>query len=249
MPPPSRRPGWGARATVLVVDDEADVVDLVRLWLGRAGKSVLVAEDGLRALALARAQRPNLIVLDLMLPQMSGQEVCRQLRADPETSAIPIIMLTARGETQQRIAGLEIGADDYLTKPFSPRELLLRIEALLRRAQPTDRQREAIVETGDFRIDKGSFRVSVAGRPVELTTTEFKLLTMLIERRGRTLSRDTLLREVWGYHTALDTRTVDTHVRRLRAKLGAPHAAHLETGRGDGYRFTAVPHDPTQSRG
>ncbi|MBV9656683.1 MAG: response regulator transcription factor [Verrucomicrobia bacterium] len=226
-------------ARVLLVDDEPDVADLVRYRLQGAGHEVMVASDGLTALRLARERRPDLLVLDLMLPQMSGQEVCRQLKSDPETASIPIIMLTARGQPAERIAGLEIGADDYVTKPFSPRELLLRVGAVLRRVRAGEgsgARREAALEVGEFQIDKGAFEVRLAGRRLELTTTEFKLLCLLIERRGQTQSRERLLSDVWGYENAIDTRTVDTHVRRLREKLG-PHAASIETSRGAGYRF------------
>ena len=225
-------------ARVLVVDDEPDVIDLVRHRLQGAGHSVLVASDGLSALRLAGEERPDLIVLDLMLPQMSGQEVCRQLKRNPETAAIPVVMLTARGEPLDRVAGLEIGADDYVTKPFSPRELLLRVEAVLRRVRAGGAQRDAIVECGEFRIDKGNFQITLSGRRLELTTTEFKLLCLLIERRGKPQSRERLLHDVWNYENAMDTRTVDTHVRRLREKLGS-HAGMIETLRGEGYRFTA----------
>lgn len=233
-------------ACVLLVDDEPDVVDLVRYRLQGAGHTVLVAGDGLTALRLARERRPDILVLDLMLPQMSGQEVCRQLKRDPETAAIPVIMLTARGQPAERIAGLEIGADDYVTKPFSPRELLLRVEAVLRRARAAGERRDALVAVDEFHIDKGAFEIRLAGRRLELTTTEFKLLCLLIERRGKTQSRERLLYDVWGYENAIDTRTVDTHVRRLREKLG-PHAARIETARGEGYRFTVAVSDPKPS--
>lgn len=230
-------------ATVLVVDDEPDVVDLVRYGLGRAGHEILVAADGRSALRIARERRPDLIVLDLMLPQLSGQEVCRELKADPETANIPVLMLTAHGLPGERVAGLELGADDYVSKPFSPRELVLRVGAILRRAQGAAEQRgrDAVLTVDSFRVDKGRFELTVDGQRLDLTTTEFKLLCLLIERRGRTLSRDTLLLDVWGYTNAIDTRTVDTHVRRLREKLGPAHAGRIETLRGEGYRFTAHP--------
>ena len=169
---------------------------------------------------------------------MHGEEVCRQLRADRETASIPILMLTAKGDPADRIAGLEIGADDYLGKPFSPRELILRVEAILRRARAAEERREAMLEVDGFRINKGDFEITLDGRKLDLTTTEFKLLCLLIERRGKVLTRDALLTDVWNYTTAIDTRTVDTHVRRLREKLGPAHSARIETVRGEGYRFT-----------
>ena len=192
----------------------------------------LVSSDGLEALALARDRRPDLIVLDLMLPQMSGEEVCRRLKSEPDTATIPVLMLTAKAQPAERVAGLEIGADDYITKPFSPRELVLRVNAVLRRVQGAAKRNDQ-VEIGDFCIDRGSFEISLAGRKLDLTTTEFKLLNVLLERRGRTQSRETLLFDVWGYTNAMDTRTVDTHIRRLRDKLGED-AARVETIRGEG---------------
>ena len=235
MADPTARP-----PVVLVVDDEPDVVDLVRYRLRGAGMTVLVATDGLGALKAAREHRPDLVVLDLMLPHMNGEEVCRQLRADRDTAAIPVLMLTAKGEPTDRIAGLEAGADDYLSKPFSPRELILRAEAILRRARAAEERREANLEVDGFRINKGDFEVTLDGRKLDLTTTEFKLLCLLIERRGKVLTRDALLTDVWNYTAAIDTRTVDTHVRRLREKLGPAHSGRIETVRGEGYRFTTL---------
>lgn len=226
-------------ATLLVVDDETDVVDLVRYKLNGAGFNVLTADNGLDALRLAREHRPDLIVLDLMLPEMSGEEVCRQLKREPDTTAIPVLMLTAKGQASDRIAGLEIGADDYISKPFSPRELVLRVEAVLRRVRGAERRADQ-VSIGEFVIDRGNFEITMDGQKLELTTTEFKLLTLLLERRGRVQSRETLLFDVWGYTNAIDTRTVDTHIRRLREKLGA-NAGRIETLRGEGYRFLTTP--------
>ncbi len=225
--------------TVLIVDDEADVVDLVRYKLRGAGFDVLTAATGLEALGTARRHRPDVIVLDLMLPEMSGEEVCRELKKEPDTATIPVLMLTAKGQPAERIAGLEIGADDYITKPFSPRELVLRVEAVLRRVRGAERRGELMTVSG-FVIDRGNFEISLDGQKLDLTTTEFKLLYLLLERRGRTQSRETLLFDVWGYTNAIDTRTVDTHIRRLREKLGI-HAARIETLRGEGYRFSALP--------
>ncbi len=226
------------QATVLIVDDEVDVIDLVRYKLRGAGCETLVATDGLSALQIARERRPDLVVLDLMLPEMNGEEVCRQLKSHPDTAAIPVLMLTAKGLPDERITGLEIGADDYVSKPFSPRELVLRIQAVLRRVRAGERRSERI-QIDNFCIDKGSFEILLDGEKLDLTSTEFKLLCLLMERRGRTQSRDTLLFDVWGYTSAIDTRTVDTHIRRVREKLGAS-AARIETLRGEGYRFSTA---------
>jgi two-component system phosphate regulon response regulator PhoB len=223
-----------ANKRILVADDEPDVLTLVSNNLQGAGFNVTKAEDGLTALNQARATLPSLIVLDLMLPEMSGLEVCKVLKKEPQTSQIPIIMLTAKAEEVDRIVGLELGADDYLTKPFSPRELVLRVKSVIRRAagatEPND-----FLNLGDIRVDRSRYEVTVKGKRIEFTATEFKLLTMLIERRGRVQSRDTLLNDVWGYESVIDTRTVDTHIRRLREKLGNS-ADCIETIRGFGYR-------------
>lgn len=224
------------QVTVLVVEDEPDVVDLLRYNLNRAGFNVLIANAGNTGLELARKHRPDVTVLDLMLPGMDGLSVCRALKSDPQTHDLGILMLTAKGAPQDRVAGLEIGADDYVAKPFSPRELVLRVEALARRV--THSNRSDLVEVDGFKVDKGSFEIRIDGEKMDLTTTEFKLLTLLIERRGKTQSRETLLYDVWGYQNMIDTRTVDTHMRRLREKLGS-NAARIETVRGEGYRFTA----------
>jgi DNA-binding response OmpR family regulator len=220
---------------ILVVDDEPDALELIAFNLKNAGLEVLTAENGDQALRLARAQLPDLILLDLMLPEVDGLEVCKILRRDPATSAIPIIMVTAKAAEMDRVLGLELGADDYVTKPFSPRELVLRVKNLLRRRQaaetPTDR-----ISVGDLSIDIPRHLVTVQGRAVELTATEFRLLSVLAQRRGRVQSREQLLRDVWNYETIIDTRTVDTHMRRLREKLG-PAARYLDTVRGVGYRF------------
>jgi len=222
------------RETILVVDDEADVLDLVRYHLNRAGFDVDVASSGTAALLAARQRRPDAIVLDIMLPQMSGTEVFRKLKLEIDTAQIPVLMLTAKGLLSERIAGLELGVDDYITKPFSPRELVLRVQNLLRRIRET--RTSAVVEVDGFCLNKSNFEITVQGRRLELTTTEFKLLATLVERRSRTLSRETLLQDVWGYENAIDTRTVDTHVRRLREKLGGA-ASRIVTVRGEGYRF------------
>ena len=222
---------------VLVIEDEDDVLDLVRLNLTRAGFLVRIERNGLAGLQAARREPPDVIVLDLMMPEMSGEEVCRELKNDEATADVPILMLTAKASSEERIAGLELGADDYLTKPFSPRELVLRVEAVLRRTQAAGKM--DIVKIGPFEWDRGTFAIRMDGTKLDLTSIEFKLLAMLMENRGRSVERDVLLRDVWGYRNFIDTRTVDTHMRRLRNKLG-DHADWLETVRGEGYRFRAL---------
>jgi len=221
--------------TILIVDDEQDVLDLLVYNLQKAGFRVNSARDGLTALQKARNEIPSLIILDLMLPQLDGTEVCRQLKADPKTFHIPIIMLTAKAEEVDRVVGLELGADDYVTKPFSPREIVLRVKTVLRRATSKNVPVE-VLKVHDLTVDIGKHEVSHKGKVIELTITEFKLLTTLMERRGRVQSRDRLLTDVWGYEGDVDTRTVDTHMRRLREKLGKA-AEYIETVRGVGYRF------------
>ncbi len=224
-----------AKKKILVADDEEDVLELVSRNLLAAGFKVLKADNGKDALAQARDAHPALIVLDLMLPGISGLEVCKTLRADPATKQIPIIMLTAKAEEIDRIVGLELGADDYITKPFSPRELVLRIKSVMRRAADAGEPQE-ILHLGEIEVDRVRHEVRVKRKPIEFTATEFRLLALLIERRGRVQSRDVLLNEVWGYESAIDTRTVDTHIRRVRDKLGAS-ADCIETVRGFGYRI------------
>lgn len=222
---------------ILVVDDEPDALELISFKLKEAGYVPVTALDGVRAVELARTDPPELVVLDLMLPRIDGLEVCKILRRDPATASVPIIMLTARAAEMDRIVGLELGADDYVTKPFSPRELVLRIKKLLSRAQKTD-EPAAHLRFGMLDIDSSRHEVKVQDEPVALTATEFKLLELLARRRGRVQTRDRLLQDVWGYDNPIDTRTVDTHMRRLREKLG-PAADCLETIRGVGYRFRA----------
>jgi two-component system phosphate regulon response regulator PhoB len=223
------------KAKILVVDDEPDAVELIQFNLKSAGYDVASASDGAEALKKARALLPSLIVLDLMLPEVDGLEVCKILRRDPLTSGIPIVMLTAKAGEVDRVLGLELGADDYVTKPFSPRELVLRIKRLLRK-DPESEGTKTRLKIKDLFIDVPAHRAEIKGKLVDLTATEFKLLTLLAQRRGRVQSRDKLLQDVWGYDSLIDTRTVDTHMRRLREKLGS--AAHyLDTVRGVGYRF------------
>jgi two-component system phosphate regulon response regulator PhoB len=222
--------------TILVVDDEQDVLDLVVYNVRKAGYKAVWATDGQAALQKARDELPSLVVLDLMLPKMDGTEVCKLLKSDAKTAHIPIIMLTAKAEEMDRVVGLEIGADDYITKPFSPRELLLRIRLILKRTRGESKPTE-ILKFGELVLDTARHGVTVKNKEVILTATEFKLLSTLMERRGRVQTRDRLLADVWGYEGDIDTRTVDTHVRRLREKIGAA-ADYIETVRGVGYRFT-----------
>src|SRR6266704_796924 len=221
------------RPKILVVDDEPEAVELLEFNLRQAGYEVVAAADGAEALKKARAVLPGLIVLDLMLPEVDGLEVCKMLRRDPATAAIPIIMLTAKAAEIDRVLGLELGADDYLTKPFSPRELVLRVKKILQRGRSEESES---LKFDDLLIDVPRHLVSWRGKKIDLTATEFKLLTVLAQRRGRVQSRDHLLRDVWEYNSLVDTRTVDTHMRRLREKLG-PAAKYLDTVRGVGYRF------------
>jgi two-component system phosphate regulon response regulator PhoB len=223
--------------TVLLVEDERDIADLVRYHVEKAGMRFVHAADGGAALRLARAERPDVALLDLMLPGLDGLEVCRQLRGDAATRRLPIIMLTARGEEVERVVGLELGADDYVVKPFSPRELLARIRAVLRRVEGPEPP-VAGRTTGDLHVDEARHAVTVGGRPVELTAKEFGLLAALMRVDGRVLSREQLLETVWGYANAaeIESRTVDVHIRRLRAKLGA-EARRIVTVKAIGYRF------------
>jgi two-component system phosphate regulon response regulator PhoB len=220
---------------ILVVDDEPDAVELIAFNLKAAGFAVVTAGDGAEALRKVRSHAPQLIVLDLMLPEIDGLGVCKLLRRDPATATIPILMLTAKAAEVDRILGLELGAEDYVTKPFSPRELVLRIKKILERGQPADARHERLT-LGDLVIDVPRHLVTVRSKRVDLTATEFKLLHLLAERAGRVQTRDQLLKDVWDYDVAIDTRTVDTHMRRLRVKLG-PAGKHLDTVRGLGYRF------------
>ena len=220
---------------ILVVDDEPEAVELIEFNLKQSGYTVGTAADGADALKKARSQPPDLIVLDVMLPEMDGFEICKTLRLDPSTTKVPIIMLTAKAAEIDRVLGLELGADDYLTKPFSTRELLLRIKKILARGQFSE-QAENLLRFGDLAIDTPRHVASWREKPFDLTATEFKLLTVLAQRAGRVQSRDQLLRDVWEYDSLIDTRTVDTHMRRLREKLG-PASKHLDTVRGVGYRF------------
>lgn len=231
------QPAGGER--VLVVDDEPDIVALVAYHLAKSGYRVSTATTGAEALDRARQDQPALIVLDLMLPDMSGFDVLGIIRAEEPIADTPVLMLTARREEQDRIRGLTLGADDYLTKPFSPQELILRVSAILRRTQARSRG-ESIVRIGLLRIDRNAHTVTVADEPVDLTPTEYKLLLLLVERKGRVQARANLLETVWDAAPDIQTRTVDMHVQRLRTKLGRAGDL-IETVRGFGYRISAKP--------
>jgi two-component system phosphate regulon response regulator PhoB len=235
---PSVLPALGAGERILVVDDEPDITALVAFHLAKNGFRVSTAANGQDALHAVIDEHPSLIVLDRMLPGMSGDDVLATIRATAASRDIPVLMLTARKEELDRVRGLTLGADDYLTKPFSTQELVLRVSAILRRARGTETNGD-IVTVGILQIDRGQHHVTAAGRPVEVTATEFKLLLTLAQRRGRVQSRAQLLEDVWDAAPDVQTRTVDMHVQRLRAKLGAA-ADLIETIRGFGYRLRAV---------
>lgn len=222
-------------ARILVVDDEPDVLELVVFHLKKEKYKVAIADNGDKALKIAREQVPNLIILDLMLPGISGLEICQLLKQNPKTTEIPILMLTARAGEEDRVRGLELGAHDYVTKPFSPRELVLRVNNLLSLKQ-SDRKSIKVIEKGPFYLDTIKHQANVNGNNINLTITEFKLLCLLTNRADEVQTRETLLRDVWGYEPTIDTRTVDTTIQRLRSKIGKA-ANHIETIRGIGYRY------------
>jgi two-component system phosphate regulon response regulator PhoB len=220
---------------ILVVDDEPDLLELVRFHLSQAGFEVDTARDGRQCLEAVRRRRPSLLVLDWMLPDLPGTDVCRQIRSDARLRDLPILMLTAKAEEVDRVVGFELGADDYVTKPFSPRELTLRVSAILRRAsgEPTPSE---VLERGSITLDRERHRCLVRGEEVVLTAKEFRLLEALMSRPGRVLSRQRMLDEVWGSDITVTERTIDTHLKRLREKLGVA-GDEIETVRGVGYRF------------
>jgi len=225
---------------VLIVDDESDLVATLEYTLQKEGyqtRTALTGRGGLEA--VAKSPKPNLILLDLMLPDISGTEVCKQLRSNETTADIPIVMLTAKCDEIDRVVGFEVGADDYVTKPFSVRELMLRVRAIMRRSV-RDSQNNQTIEFGPLKLDRDAHRVWVKGEEIALTALEFKLLAAFVSRRGRVQSRDALLSDVWGIDAEVTTRTVDTHVKRLREKLGAL-GSYIETLRGVGYRFRDQP--------
>ena len=233
-------PRMSKQKKILVVDDEPDALELLEYYLRQAGYIIMLAEDGRQALIKARNESPHLILLDLMLPEIDGLKVCKTLKQDKATCDIPIIMVTAKAAEIDRVLGLELGADDYVTKPFSPRELVLRVSNLLNRNKKDPSAPPKLV-IGDLTIDPARHLVLVKGNRIDLTATEFKLLATLAGRQGRVQDREQLLRDVWDYDNYIDTRTVDTHMRRLRSKLGTA-AVFLETVRGVGYRFLDEEH-------
>jgi DNA-binding response OmpR family regulator len=225
---------------ILIVEDDRDIAELLQRYLTRAGHVTDALADGSEALAFIRSRVPDLVILDLMLPGVDGLEVCRALRQGAATRGLPIIMLTARSEESDRIAGLDLGADDYVTKPFSPSELVARVGALLRRAQRWAESGSAVLTYGPLELDRERHLVTDRGRAVQLTAKEFLLLEYFLQHRGRVLSRDLLLTDVWGYRYTGGTRTVDVHVRRLREKIPALGEA-IETVKQFGYRLTDPP--------
>jgi two-component system, OmpR family, phosphate regulon response regulator PhoB len=224
-------------ARILVVEDERDIAALIAYHLTKEGYRVRTAEGGQEALELVSAERPDLLLLDLMLPGFSGYEVLQEMKRRPDLGEVPVVVLTARRDEADRVMGLELGADDYVTKPFSPRELVLRVSAVLRRAQsPAVGAGGRTLRAGGIVVDLNALRVAVDDDELELTPTEYRLLVTLLERRGRVQSRQQLLENAWDIHARIETRTVDMHVQRLRTKLGE-HGAMIETVRGFGYRF------------
>jgi two-component system phosphate regulon response regulator PhoB len=223
---------------ILIIEDEVDLAELLAFHLRQEGFTVTVANDGQQGLRQALAEPPALVVLDLMLPGLLGTEICRRLRGVAATAAVPVLMLTARGDESDRVVGFEVGADDYVTKPFSVREVVLRIKALLRRSTQIQGETAGgrILHFGPLQIDPDRHRVLNNGSEIELTSTEYKLLLILAERQGRLQTREVLLTEVWGYNYVGDTRTVDTHITRLRGKLGTAGDL-IRTVRGFGYKL------------
>jgi len=227
--------GVMAREKILVIEDEPDIAEVLQYNLEKEGFDVETARRGDTGFDAVRRDNPDLILLDLMLPGIDGLELTRMLKRDPLTSRLPIVMITARGEEVDRIVGLELGADDYISKPFSPREVVLRVKAVLRRFQHEESAVERI-EVGGIELDVSGHQLRVRGKEMPLTATEFRLLRLLLERCGRVQTRGQLLSDVWGYAEDIDSRTVDTHIRRLRRKLG-PEAERIETVIGVGYRL------------
>lgn len=225
--------------TIAIVEDESNIVELIKYNLDREGYKTISANNGRKGLEMIKQELPDLVILDLMLPELDGLSVCKQLRSDPQTKSIPIIILTAKSEEADRVLGLEMGADDYVTKPFSPRELVARVRAVLRRSGAADEEEPEVIENGVIRIDLRQHLVKVRGVEVELTPKEFDFLKLLLLNPGRAFTREFLLEHLWGYEYFGDTRTVDVHVRRLRQKIEEDPAnpEYLETVRGVGYRF------------
>ncbi len=229
--------------TILVVDDEEDLRKVLDFNLSNQGYETLLASTGQEALDLARAHVPDLVLLDVMLPDMQGTQVCQRLKQDADTREIPIVMVTARGEEIDRVVGFELGVDDYVVKPFSVRELMLRVRAVLKRTADTEEEEgddQLTLRFGAIELDRARHRVWIDGEETRLTATEFRLLETFLSRRGRVQTRDVLLQDVWGAEINVTPRTVDTHVKRLREKLG-DHGSYIETVRGVGYRFAEAP--------
>jgi len=238
---PSRIASETSEATqrkILVVDDEEDVTSLVGYHLRSKGYRVEVINDPSLIMGRARTFQPDLVILDVMMPDINGMQICRMLRADPKLRRVPVVFLSAKTEEIDRIKGLEVGGDDYVCKPFSPKELILRVQTIFRRLdESSEEHRGVVIQIGRVSLDVDHHRVTVSGDLIELTATEFRLLKVLMERKGRVQARDHLLLNVWNYETEIETRTIDTHVRRLREKLGL-EASLIETVRGVGYRMT-----------
>jgi phosphate regulon transcriptional regulator PhoB len=242
--PGAGQPGRQRLGRVLLVEDEQDVAELIRYNLTKEGYDVFLSGNGNEALRLAREHRPDVLLLDIMVPQLNGWEVCRRLKKDPDLAQIPVIMVSGRVEEGDKVLGFEVGADDYVTKPFSPRELIARIRAVLRRGRPADsKEKKASLKVGDLEIDRYRFEVRMKGRQVELTPKEFELLATLVGAPGRVFGREELLDMVWGRDGFVEPRTVDVHVARLRGKFAAAKLEEpgIETVRGVGYRFKDKP--------
>jgi phosphate regulon transcriptional regulator PhoB len=238
--PGTGQPGRQRLGRVLLVEDEGDVAELIRYNLAKEGYDVVLTANGNEALRLAREHRPDVLLLDIMVPQLNGWEVCRRLKKDPELASIPVIMVSGRVEEGDKVLGFEVGADDYVTKPFSPRELIARVRAVLRRGRQVDAmEKKASLKVGDLEIDRYRFEVRMKNRPVELTPKEFELLATLVGAPGRVFGREELLDLVWGRDGFVEPRTVDVHVARLRGKFAAARLEEpgIETVRGVGYRF------------
>jgi len=244
VPTGGNQPAHQSLGRVLLVEDEQDVAELIRYNLTKEGYDVVLSGNGNEALRLAREHRPDVLLLDIMVPQLNGWEVCRRIKKDPELAAIPVIMVSGRVEEGDKVLGFEVGADDYVTKPFSPRELIARIRAVLRRGRQADaKEKKASLKVGDLEIDRHRFEVRMKGRPVELTPKEFELLATLAGTPGRVFGREELLDIVWGRDGFVEPRTVDVHVARLRGKFTIARLDEpgIETVRGVGYRFRDKP--------
>ncbi|WP_027339231.1 response regulator [Halonatronum saccharophilum] len=223
---------------ILVVDDEENIVQLIKFNLEKEGYEVIAAYDGEKALEEVDIEKPKLVILDLMLPKVDGLEVCRKIRGNNQYSKLPIIMLTAKSEELDKVLGLEMGADDYVTKPFSPRELIARVKAILRRANTKNNTKKSIVRVKDLQLDLDKYKVEIKGNELDLTPKEFDLMAIFLSHPGQVFSRDYLLQEIWGYDYHGDTRTVDVHIRRLRKKIEEwSEDDYISTVRGVGYKL------------